>query len=111
METHFSQEQIQEWSKLLVKPASMTARMRLNAEVQKDEFKSELKQLEFTKLKLIGTLKSPKQKIKKNNGRFYIQDPAPTMPLRYLAPKPGEVIGDLCSSRWQVFTHSRKDAK
>ncbi|MCH2206763.1 MAG: methyltransferase domain-containing protein [Lentisphaerales bacterium] len=98
---HFSEEQIQEWSKLLVKPASMTARMRLNAEVQKDEFKSELKELEFTKLDTdwqYFKVTKAKDFLKKNNGRFYVQDPAPTMSLKYLAPKPGEVIGDLCAA-------------
>ncbi|MCM8538181.1 MAG: methyltransferase domain-containing protein [Lentisphaeraceae bacterium] len=98
---HFSEEQIQAWSKLLAKPASMTARLKLNVEYDAEEFNGILEEIDFEELKpewRFFKVKKAKEFLKKNQNRFYIQDPAPSMSLQLLSPKPGETVADLCAA-------------
>lgn len=98
---HFSEEQIKSWSKLLVEPAPMIARKRLNCEINDDALKITLQELSFQKLKsdwqYFKVLK-PKEFLRSFKNKFYIQDPAPSMSLGFLNPRPGEIIGDLCAA-------------
>ena len=98
---HFSKETIHEWSELFTKPVSMTARLKLKAKILDEDLSAMVEELAFSEIKsdwkYFKVLK-PKEFLRSHKYQFYIQDPAPSMSLSFLEPKPGETIGDLCAA-------------
>jgi 16S rRNA (cytosine967-C5)-methyltransferase len=98
---HFTNEQIDAWSKLLTQPAAMTVREKTNSVKTEGEFSEILEEIQFKDLKTewsFSKVLKAKEFLKTNNNRFYIQDPAPVMSIKLLAPQPGETIADLCAA-------------
>ena len=96
----FSKEQIKELSEILKSPAKMTARLSpANPDIEDlMDYLTPLELPEWSKGIKMFEVTNPKAFLKENNGRLYIQDPAPLMALGLLNPQQGEVIADICSA-------------
>ena len=97
---HFSEEQIKSFSEVLKRPAALTARLSpLKPDISDlTEFISPLTLPDWSSGINVFEIKNAKEFLRNNNGRLYIQDPAPLMAIGMLAPKKGEHIADLCSA-------------
>ncbi|NQZ59985.1 MAG: hypothetical protein HRT88_21235, partial [Lentisphaeraceae bacterium] len=97
---HFSNDQIKEWAELLQKPASMTTRLAYKAELPEacEGFVELLSLPEWAGEWNFFKVKEAKPFLKAKGGDFYIQDAAPLYSHSLLAPKAGEIIGDMCAA-------------
>ena len=97
---HFSEEEIHSFAEILKSPAPLTARLSPQKPNIDDlaEYIKPIDLPEWSNGIKVFEVTAAKEFIQLNDGRLYIQDPAPLMAIGLLAPKSGESIADLCSA-------------